>query len=192
MSTAESTSNETPATARTSLGATALIGAVLLVVAVVFAASSTWYQAFMAVHVSFVVIWVGGGAFLTLMALLAERRDDPNELLVVARQAAFAGERIFAPAGLVVFAMGIAMVLDGHLGFGHFWIIFGLVGFLSTFLTGILVLAPLPKKVSAIIESHGPEAPESRAAVSKILLLARADIALLLLVVVDMVTKPFS
>ena len=54
------------------------------------------------------------------------------------------------------------------------------------------VLAPLSKSVAALIEAKGALAPESQAAISKILLIARADIAVLLLVVVDMVTKPFS
>jgi uncharacterized membrane protein len=192
MSTAETTTNETSSSTRGPLGITALIGAVLLVVAVIFAASSSWYATFMAVHVSFVVIWIGGGAFLTIMALLAQRKNDSAELGVIARQAAFAGEKIFAPSGLIVVAMGIAMVLDGHLGFGHFWIIFGLLGFLSTFLTGLLVLGPMAKRLAKTQESLGPDAPESRAAMDRILLIARADIAVLLLVVVDMVTKPFS
>jgi hypothetical protein len=106
--------------------------------------------------------------------------------------AAFAGERIFAPAGLVVVAMGIAMVLDAHLGFGHFWIVFGLLGFLATFLIGVGVLAPASKKVTALLAEKGPSDPEVQAQINRILLIARADIAMLLLVVVDMVTKPFS
>jgi hypothetical protein len=40
--------------------------------------------------------------------------------------------------------------------------------------------------------SHGPTAPETIAEIKKILLIARVDIAVLLLVVADMVTKPFS
>lgn len=84
------------------------------------------------------------------------------------------------------------MVINGHLGFNHFWIAFGLIGFLSTFLTGILVLSPMAKRLKATLAAVGPDAPETRAAITRILLVARADIALLLLVVVDMVTKPFS
>lgn len=187
------TTAEAPATSQSaSLLPTALIFGAFLVVAIVFAASSHLYEALMAVHVLFVVLWLGGGAFLTIMGILAERSRDAAQLVQIARMAAFAGERIFAPAGLVVVVMGISMVLDGHLGFGHFWIIFGLLGFLSTFLTGIAVLAPRSKALAALMTQQGPEHPETQEAISKILLIARADIALLLLVVVDMVTKPFS
>ncbi len=188
----ETAADTTPAESRASLLPTALIGVAFLVVAVVFAASSSWYSAFLAVHVTFVVIWIGGGALLTILGVLAERRSDGAELAAIARQAAFAGEKLFAPAGIVVVAMGIAMVVDGHLGFAHFWIVFGLLGFASTFVIGVGVLAPMSKKVNAAIREHGTDAPEVKALISKLLLIARADIAVLLLVVVDMVTKPFS
>ena len=170
----------------------ALIGAAFLAVFIVFAASESWYTAFMAVHVSFVVIWIGGGTFLTLMAMLAERARDGEQLVSIAKQAAFAGEKVFSPAAIVVLAMGIAMTINAHLGFGHFWLIFGLIGFASTFVTGIGVLAPMSKKVNALIQEKGVNDPEAMAAVSRLLLIARCDVALLLLVVADMVIKPFS
>jgi uncharacterized membrane protein len=158
----------------------------------VFAASSSWYDTFMAVHVLCVVVWIGGGALLTVFGIMAQRAHDGAQLAQIARMAAFAGERIFAPAGLIVVAMGIAMVLNAHLGFGHFWLIFGLLGFLTTFVLGIAVLAPMSKRANALIAEKGPDHPDVQAYAGKILLIARADVAMLLLVIVDMVTKPFS
>ena len=159
------TSIEEPAgagrTERGSLLPTALIFGGCLVLAIVFAASSSWYLAFMTVHVLFVVVWIGGGALLTIFGVLAERESDTVQLAALARMAAFAGERIFAPAGIVVVTMGIAMVLDAHLGFDHFWIVFGLLGFLATFLTGVGVLAPASKRLTAVIAEQGADAPEA-------------------------------
>jgi uncharacterized membrane protein len=191
MAGAEETATAAPA-GRASMLPTALIFGAWVVLAIVFAASSSWYAAFMAVHVIFVVVWIGGGALLTIFGVLAERQSDGEQLATLAKMAAFAGERIFAPAGLVVVAMGIAMVLDAHLGFGHFWIVFGLLGFLATFLIGVGVLAPASKRVSALLADKGPNDLEVQAQINRLLLIARADIAMLLLVVVDMVTKPFS
>jgi len=54
------------------------------------------------------------------------------------------------------------------------------------------VLSPLAKKIDVLIAEKGPEAPETRAAIQRILLVARVDVAVLLVVVADMVTKPFS
>ena len=39
---------------------------------------------------------------------------------------------------------------------------------------------------------HGPTHPASIALINKILLIARIDVAVLLIVVLDMVTKPFA
>ena len=172
---------------------TALIGLVFLIVAVVFVVSNgSWFDAFQTVHVTFVVIWIGGGAALTILGIVAETRSDGAQLAAIARQAAFLGQRVFAPSAIIVVVMGAAMVEHAHIGYGHFWVVFGLFGFLTTFVLGVAVLTPMSAKVSAIITDKGPDAPESRAAIARILLIARADVAMLLLVIVDMVTKPFS
>lgn len=174
-----------------------LLGLVVLV-GIVFAFSSSvllpnnWYSLFKAIHVTFALVWVGGGVLLATLALLAERKADPEEVTIVARQAAFVGERIFAPAGLIVFVMGIAMMINTDLGWGKFWVIVGLVGYAATFATGLGLLSPLTKKIAASAAEHGPTAPETMALVRKTLLIARFDIALLLIVVLDMVTKPFA
>ena len=187
----EDTTAEAPA-ARASQLPSALIGLAFLVVAIVFAASSSWYDTFLAVHILFVVIWIGGGLFLTLNGILAERKRDPAEMVQLVKMAAFAGERIFAPSAIVVLAMGISMVLNAHYGFGHFWLIFGLIGFASTFIIGMGVLSPRARKLDALLQTRGPSDPQTLAAISQILLIARVDMAVLLLVIVDMVTKPFS
>jgi uncharacterized membrane protein len=188
----ESSAAQASAARRASLLPTLIILAAFLAVAIVFASSSSWYLTFKAVHVTFVVIWVGGGVLLTILGVLAERRNDPVELATIARQAALVGERLFSPAAVVVLAMGIAMMTQIDWGWGQFWIIFGLIGFASTFVLGIGVLAPLSKKAAKAIDTRGAESPEAQALIARILLVARVDIAVLLLVVVDMVTKPFS
>jgi uncharacterized membrane protein len=174
------------------------VGIVVAVIALVFAFSGSnyvpnnWYSLFKAVHVAVAVYWVGGGLLLVTLAFRAQRAYKPDEIVSIARQAAFAGEKIFAPAGLVVFLMGIAMMINTNLGWGHFWVVFGLLGYAATFGVGLLVLSPLAKQISASAEQNGPTAPETLALIDRILLVARFDIAVLVLVVIDMVTKPFA
>jgi uncharacterized membrane protein len=191
---------ETPATTQTPARVAPLtlsiilLGVVALVV-VLFAAESVysgWYALFKAVHVIFAVIWIGGGFVLTLLGIIAERKNDPNEIAVVARQAATVGLKVFAPAGLIVFLMGIAMMLNTNWGWGKFWIVAGLIGYATTFLTGLLVLDPLAKRIDASVQANGATHPETIALVKRILLIVRFDMALLFLVVADMVTKPFA
>jgi uncharacterized membrane protein len=189
---------EAPADSRVSSNTlTAAIGLVVAAVALVFAfnatdAHSTWFGVFKLIHVSVAVFWIGGGLLLTALALKAERAGEPEEMATIARQAAFVGERFFAPAGLLVLAMGITMVINLHLSWGTFWVDAGLVGYAITFTTGIAVLSPLSKKVAALLDEKGAAAPETQAAIQRILLIARVDVGVLLLVVADMLMKPFS
>jgi hypothetical protein len=88
--------------------------------------------------------------------------------------------------------MGIAMMINGDLDWGQFWVIAGLVGYASTFVTGLTVLSPNSRKVAALLDAKDATAPETQAAIARILLIARVDIAVLLLVTVDMVAKPFA
>jgi uncharacterized membrane protein len=189
----ETSAANTPQT-RSSGPVTALLGGVVLVVGIVFISQASWtnawYSAFKAIHVIGAVVWIGGGALLTILGMVAERKNDATELATVARQAATVGEKLFAPAGLVVVAMGISMMVNTDWGWGRFWVVAGLVGYAITFVTGVGVLAPLAKKVTALVEEKGPTDPETTAQIKKILLIARVDVAMLLLVVIDMVTKP--
>ncbi|HZQ88845.1 MAG TPA: DUF2269 family protein [Gaiellaceae bacterium] len=175
---------------------TAAIGIVVAILAVVFAFDSAWYghwyALFRVVHVSVAVFWVGGGLLLTVLGIKAETSDDPNEIVTLARWAAWTGEKIFAPAGGIVFAMGIAMMINTDWGWGKFWVVVGLMGYAATMFTGVAVLSPQAKRITELAASKGPSAPETLAAIRKILLIARFDVAVLLVVVADMVTKPFS
>jgi uncharacterized membrane protein len=188
-------STAAPADSRSGAITYGLLG-VVLVVSAIFAISSgfysNWYAIFRTVHVLVAVLWVGGGVLLTILGLSAQRKTDASELVTVARQAAFVGEKIFAPAGLVVLAMGIAMMINTDWGWSTFWIDAGLIGYASSFVVGVAVLSPLAKKVVASSEQNGAAHPETVALINRILLIARVDVAVLLLVVADMVTKPFS
>jgi uncharacterized membrane protein len=172
----------------------ALLLAGVVVIALIFAFSSTgdhWYALFKWIHVTFAIVWIGGGSFITILAIRAQRSGDTAEIVAIARQAAFAGEKVFAPAGLIVFLMGIAMMINTDWGWGTFWIDAGLIGYAATFITGVAVLSPLAKQIQASAAEKGPEHPDTLAVINKILLIARVDISVLLLVVADMVTKPF-
>ena len=175
----------------------AILGAVVVVGAIFAFSSSTalpnnWYSLFKAVHVLFAVIWVGGGVSIMIHAVRAEMARDPEGIVTVAKQAAFMGEKVFAPVGLVTFLMGIAMMINTSWGWGHFWIVAGLIGYASTFIVGIALLSPLAKKIGESADKNGPTHPETMALIERTLLIARFDVAVLMLVIVDMVTKPFA
>ena len=71
-------------------------------------------------------------------ALRAERSDDPEEIATHRPPGGVRRREVFAPAGLLVLLMGIAMVINGHWSAsGRPGSIIGLVGYAITFLTGI-------------------------------------------------------
>jgi len=188
---------EAAADRRTSNTVTAVVGLAVLALVIVFVFNtngftSHWYAFFKVVHVAGAVLWVGGGLALTILALWAERKQDPAEMATLARQAAFIGERVFAPVGLVVLLAGVAMVINLHWGWGTSFIVAGLVGYAITFLTGLLVLGPQAKHIGQLIETKGAEDAETQAAIRRILLIARVDEGVLLLIVAIMVLKPFT
>jgi uncharacterized membrane protein len=194
---------DTPATgsAAPSRGSQNLTYAILggvAIIGVIFAFSGSavmpnnWYSLFKAVHVLFAVIWVGGGVSIMINAIRAQRAYDPDDIVMIAKQAAFMGEKIFAPVGLVTFLMGIAMMINTSWGWGHFWIVAGLIGYAATFAVGVGILSPLAKKIDASAETNGPTHPETLALIERIMLIGRFDVAILMLVVLDMVTKPFA
>lgn len=171
----------------------ALIGVGLLFAFQTTEENTTWFSIFKLVHVCIAVFWVGGGLLLTGLAIRAQLSKDPHELATIARQAAFVGEKLFAPAGGLVLAMGITMVINSpEIGFGDAWVTIGLAGWAISFITGIAVLSPRAKKLAQLIDTVGETAPETQAAIRRLLLIARVDVALLLIVVMDMLMKPFS
>src|SRR4051794_9045599 len=116
----ETTSAHSPDRARSLVTPAILLAVVGVSLLFAFESSGfgTWYSIFKLVHVGTAVFWVGGGLLLVGLAIRAERSDDPEDLATIARQAAFVGEKLFAPAGGIVLAMGIAMTVNFHWGFG--------------------------------------------------------------------------
>ena len=182
---------------RANLTPTYVIGVVFVLVAVLFimASPQDWYGAFKTIHVVFAVIWIGGGFLISTLAFIAELEHDVEGRTILAKQAAAVSQRVFTPSALIVLFMGLAMMLNdtGDLlwSWGSFWVTFGILGFIATFAIGFGVLAPAAKRMEGLLATGGANTPEVHAEMNRIFLVARADAAILLLVVVDMVAKPF-
>ena len=177
---------------RTSVIATSLIAVALIVVSIVFAANTPWYFVFKMLHVGAAVVWVGGGLFITICAVLAELARDDDQLLQIGHWAETVAGRVFPVMSFVVLGFGIAMTSNGDIPYNQFWIIFGLVAWALSAATGILFLGPESKRLNKAAAEHGPQAREVQARLRRILLVVRVDVALMFLIVFDMVAKPFS
>lgn len=82
------------------------------------------YPVLKTIHILAAVVWVGG-LTLIILAILYERRDEMEGLLVVAKQADWVGTRVFVPASLVTLGFGLAAAFKGSWDFGNAWIIIG-------------------------------------------------------------------
>jgi uncharacterized membrane protein len=143
-------------------------------------------------HVGAAVVWVGGGLFITIIAVLAELANDDDQLLQIGHWAETVAGRLFPVTSFVVLGFGIAMTSNGDIPYNQFWMTFGLVAWALSAATGILFLGPESKRLNKAAAEHGPRAPEVQARLRRILLVVRVDVALMFLIVFDMVAKPFS
>jgi uncharacterized membrane protein len=176
---------------RTSIVVTGAVALALLVVSIIFAANTPWYFVFKMLHVGAAVVWVGGGMFIAICALLAELADDDDQLLQIGHWAETVAGRVFPVMSFVVLGFGIGMTENLSIAYDQFWLIFGVIAWGLSAATGILFLGPEAKRLNRAAAEHGPKSPQVQSRLRRILLVARVDVALLFLIVLDMVAKPF-
>ena len=149
----------------------------------------TWYELLLFLHIVAAIVWLGSGLFLQILATRAERADDAEGLRRVAADSASLGETLFIPASLATLILGVLLVIDGPWTFDMLWIVLGLVGYLGTFLTGVLVMKPGSEKLAELMEREGMS-PRAEIEVRKLLTKSRVDSIVLFLVVAVMALKP--
>ena len=151
----------------------------------------TWYEFLLFVHVSAVVIWVGAGFLLVVLAIRADRTDDEAQIKRILDDNTWLATHLFIPASLTVFAAGIWLGIEGSWDFGNLWIVLGLLGYAATFLTGFTILRPRGDRIAAMLERDGGRmTPLTLAETRRLLALARIDYVVLFLVIADMTIKP--
>ena len=125
---------------------------------------------------------------LAVLAIRARRRSG-EALVAIFRDVALLAPRIFVPASLVLVVTGFGLLATGDLPY-ELWVILALVGWAITFLAGLLILTPQVKRAESLLEEHSPTSEAALGQVQRVLTLARLDLVVLTLVVVDMVVKP--
>lgn len=152
----------------------------------------TTYEWLKTAHVLAVVMWVGGGVMLTLLALMTIALRNPVRLVQLARQAAFLGGTFFPPLSLMVVGFGFGLVENGAWGYDPAWIQIGIAGWAASFVAGAGFLGPQSKRLATLPEDRPPEDAGVQALIRRILLVARVDWVLLLFITFDMVAKPWT
>lgn len=151
----------------------------------------TWYDLWLFLHISFAVLWVGGGAVVQLFALRALAARSPERLAQFAGDAEWIGGRFLTVFGAGAFLTGIALVVNAEFwDFGDDWIVIGLVLFAVTFVTGAAFLGPEAGRVGKLVAAEGASSPAAQARIRRILLVSRIDLVVLFLIIFDMAVKP--
>lgn len=145
-----------------------------------------WLKAF---HILIAIVWIGGGIMLNVLSFFALRSRLPGRRAEFAREVAWVGTRIFTPASLILLGLGFWLIYDLNWGY-PLWIVIGLIGFGLSFVIGAGFLGPQAGKIAAAIEEHGPDSPQAEALIRRVLMVARVDLLILVIVTFDMVLKP--
>ncbi|MGE5691476.1 MAG: DUF2269 family protein [Pseudomonadota bacterium] len=140
-------------------------------------------------HVLAAAIWFGAGMLLLLLGARFERVGDDAGLKALFEQSAWTAQRIFIPASLSVLVLGILLVFEGPWSFDDLWIVLGLVGFATTFATGVLVLKPSSEAVARLLVGSGMS-DEARRGIRRVFVLQRIDYVVIAMVFAAMALKP--
>ena len=146
----------------------------------------TWYEFLLFVHITAAVIWLGGSFMFQMYGMVVRRGGDPEEIARFAGRAGSLAERMFVPASLVVILAGIGLMIEGNWDWGQLWVIFALVTFAASFLTGVLVISPMAKRIPVV----GPTTPAGQSLIERLFTILRIDLCFMYAIVFAMVVKP--
>ena len=148
------------------------------------------YSIYLALHVTAVVIWVGGDLTLTTLGVVFERKQDAEALAQLGKMGGWIGPHVYTPALFAALGLGVALVEKGHWGWNHFWIDFALAGWGVAASVGVGFVGPELGRVGRAAAELGPTSPEVGRRVKRLFTIFRFQTALLAMIVIDMAAKP--
>jgi uncharacterized membrane protein len=147
------------------------------------------YKLWLYVHIVCAVIWVGGAFYVQLLAIRVERSDDPTDLPRLGRHIEALGNRVFAPAALLLLVSGAIMTAQVW-GFGQTWIMAAIVLWVLSAVAGAAYVAPRAKRAVQLFEAEGPTSPAARAMIGRLFLVSRLELLSFALALALMAFKP--
>jgi len=142
-------------------------------------------------HVLMAIVWVGGALSLQLLASRIQAKGDRKQLYELTEHIEFIGTRVFTPASLLLLILGIWMVFIGPWNFGMVWIDLGIAMFVYSFVSGAFYLGPQIRRTRLLAEREGVDSDQVSILIGRIFLVSRIELVFRVLIVLDMVLKPF-
>jgi uncharacterized membrane protein len=150
----------------------------------------TYYEILLYLHIVFSIVWLGSGLLIQILGFRAVSANNLERIKGLLDDSDWLTTRLFIPTSLAVFVLGVLLTIEGPWEFGELWIVIGLGGYATTFLTGLLLISRQVKKVAAVMERDGGMSPAAVAETKRLFLITRVDLVVLYTVVLDMVLKP--
>ena len=134
-------------------------------------------------------MWIGAALALQVIGARLDRSTNGAVADRFALDAEAVGKMVFAPAAVLVLLTGVGLVTHEHLSWTTPWIYVGLGLFLVTVTLGAAHLIPEGRRVAEIARTPGHDDEEVRIRSRRRLVVARVDLTVLVVAVVDMVFR---
>ncbi|HEX7049195.1 MAG TPA: DUF2269 family protein [Longimicrobiales bacterium] len=149
----------------------------------------TLYNLLKFLHVTAVIVWIGGMIALAVVNARLAREREHAALQVLSRQGEFLGKALMGPSALVTLLAGVGLV--GVMGGGFaFWMAWGLVGVFGSMAIGALFMQRTGRQLAAVSAAEAPDPTRLARLRRRMSLLGMLNILLLLSTVWAMVFKP--
>jgi uncharacterized membrane protein len=148
----------------------------------------TLYSVLKFFHVLLVIVAVGANATYGVWLALAGK--EPQHEGFALKGVALLDGKIANPAYILLLLAGIAMVLEGDLGFGTFWISSALVLYAIVALLGILRYTPLLRQQISLVQEGKGATPEYQELSKQGATLGITMAVIVIVIVALMVLKP--
>jgi uncharacterized membrane protein len=160
----------------------------MTLIAVIGSDAYKWLLAF---HILFAVVWVGSNTAIQIFVMRA-KRAGPDRMAYFAREIEWYRTRVLVPSSLLLVILGFILLHEssGAYDLGQGWVAFGFGVWLLSFIAGSAYLGPESGRLSKMVDDRGPEDAEYQRRLSRIFLVSRIELILLVLVVLDMAVKP--
>jgi uncharacterized membrane protein len=149
----------------------------------------TGYEKFLlTAHVVAAVVWVGGSVLALTLGYYLRGRDIETRVEYT-RWTEWLGPRLFAPMSVIVIVAG-PLLADRLYDFDQTWLTLGFIGWGISFLFGVGFYPREGAKREKLIEQNGMANEQVATSINRVLTVATVDTLVVLLVVIDMTTKP--
>jgi uncharacterized membrane protein len=148
----------------------------------------TSYEFWLFLHLTAVVVWIGGAVTAQVFGVLTQRARNPVESAAYGRNTGWVAKWVFLPSSIVVILTGMALTEDGNWGWDEPFVLVGLIGGVGIILVAFGYATPRLARAGARMSQEGPS-PELLAEMNRLVWIARGLLLIAFVIIFFMVTK---